>query len=264
MPTDNEIIWEEIDNYFKRAGDNRQANIQLAQPAIERWKGAFVIGLCPGVAEIIERAGSESVRSARLGMSDTMLNLQLFSLTKTAFKQWSDIVSTLGKDAGTTLVADIGVHFDEDEKALDALMLANNFVDTLEPLHREFSKTLLQIMYRDIVGTSCKMAIAWVLYNLDDKKPWEELVFGGHFVKPEHLPHVKMLLKATDPALSDQQIKDMLCKWYAAPYIYPISTLDLLTPIPNRWGILEILALDLASGGRQFSAYPNWQRKSKG
>lgn len=256
----NELIWQELDAYFGNVGqDSREENIRLAGPSVDRWGRAFVVGGFSWVAESIEREGVESARLSMFGMSDQLLNLRLFSLARRNFGRLRDVVSISGADTGVFLIANIGVPGDEDEAALNSYMLASDFIPTIDSMKLEVSKIYLKNVYNLAVGTSCRMAMAWALYNMGEKKEWESMVYGNQFVRRDFLDRLEETIRENGMDLEGQDVKSVLCQEYAVPG----STNLVPEFVIGDMGIFETLTLDIASDGRAFKNNPSWQRKPK-
>ena len=265
---ENELIWKALDDYFSHVGqDSREVNIRLAKSSVDRWGSAFLLGGFSWVAESIEREGNESARMALMGMSDQFLNMKLFNIARGNFNRLRDIVTLSDKNIGASLAANVVVMPNEDEKALSAYMLASDFVPTLDAMKLEFSKSLLGNLYHTIEGTSCRMSVAWALYEMGDKDKWESLVYGNHFVKRTHLDMLEEFFKEYKKEhkeeyktlLKGQDVKTVVCREYAVPG----STDSVPSYMIGDIGIFEMLTLDIASDGKAYRSYPNWQRKPK-
>lgn len=254
----NKQLWEAVDEYFAKAGTDSFENMWLIRSAIDRLGEAIIITGFSWVAERIEHEGYDSVRLAAYGSPGELLDLRLFMLTDLIVSQLRDVIRTTGVKAGSWLVAGVSTTPDEDEQALNALLLVD-FISTLEPLPLEMAKSLLKSYYDLAESTSCKMAIAWALYNLGQKKLWEDLVYGDYFLKSEFVQRAETMMKIFNPTLNQTEIKDLICRMFATGD-YPEQ---LPVPEPSKRSVLRVLALDIASNGAAFSHAPKWSRKPK-
>ncbi len=256
---ENKALWEALDYYFAHAGEDSKENIRIAKPYIDRLGNAIIIAGFSWVAERIEKEGLDTIKLA-LFTSGELLNLRTFIIAEKSFSQLRDIVSTLGNEAGNFLVANITTGADEDEQALAACMLANDFLSTLEPLQLEFARNLLKGFYDEAEGTSYKMALAWALYKMGDKIFWETLVYGEFFIKREFIQLVEQMAKIAEPGLGNKEIKDLVCRNVASGE-YPGLPIP-ISEIGKR-GLFRTLALDIASDGKAYQNAPHWSRKPK-
>jgi hypothetical protein len=255
----NRQLWEAADEYFAKAGSDSNENMRLIRPAIERLSEAVILVGFQWVLERIEREGVETMKLAVYGSPGELLDLRTFMVAETCVSQLKDMVRTMGGKAGVWLTAGVGYGRDEDEQALYAYFLVD-FLSTLDPLSLKMSKSFLISHYDLVEGTSCKMSLAWTLYNMEETKLWENLVYGDIFLKSNFVKLVEQTLKMTKPNLSNKDVKDLVCRGFATGE-YP----ELPFPIPEtqKRSVLRVLALDIASNGRAFANAPHWTRKAK-
>lgn len=255
---ENKRIWEAVDDYFSKAGDDSARNMYDIRNYMSRVGDAFTVMAFPWVVSRIEREGYETVRMAAYGTPGELLDLRIFAVTERSMRHLRDVVATFGAKAGASLTAQIMIAAEEDEMAIAACLLASDFLPTLEGMPREVSRTMLASLVETVEGTSCKMSIAWVLYKMGVKKYWEELVFGSHFLRPEFLRLLQEFGRAANPRIKEQDLKDRICTQAAAGE-YP----DLPVPITEtqKRGLLRTVALDIASDGAAYNKAPKWKRK---
>jgi len=256
----NQQIWEALDSYFANAGADSYSNMRLIRPAIEKFGGAIALAGFAWVAERLEHGGLEVAKAAKIGVPNAILTHNIIAVAKNSMRQLKDIVNTDGYQAGEKLAASVVTAGDEDEAALTAYMLADGFASNMDVVHKEFSRIVLEGILKDTEGTSAKMAISWAIYNMGNKKPWEEMVYGDLFVQRNWVEMLEKTMKKTMPELKKEQIKDILCREYAVPGStnYPIPS------VTDKMGIFETLAIDIASNGQIFfKSYPNWTRKAE-
>lgn len=258
MSNENDAIWQAAKEYFEHAGSDRNENIRFARPSIDRWGTAFVLGCFTWIVWRIEK---EVADTQGLPISDTLFNLRIFMAAKVSLAKLADVVSTFGKDAGNHLVRDIGVSTDEDITALIAYMLADEFITTFDPRQREFSRIFLENTYKQIQGSSCKMALAWALYNMGSKKYWETIVYSDSVWVKEIVQMWEEIIRELKPNLKSEETKSLVCRMLAVP---EKSKSEISLPVPGpEMGVIEILALDIASDGRAFSPNPKWKWNRK-
>jgi len=257
----NQQIWKAVDSYFANAGTDSYSNTRLIQPAIDKLGGAIILTGFSWVAEKLEQEGLEAAKAGQRGIPSAILTHNIIAVAKNSMNQLKDIVKTEGRRAGETLAASIGTATDEDESALTAYMLAENFAANMDPMPKVASRLFLEAYLDNIEGTSAKMAISWAIYKMGNKKPWEEMVYGNYFIKKEWIVTVEDYIKKNMPNLSQQENVDIICRECAVQGS---------TDFPGRVvldgrGIFECLAMDIASDGQLFArSYPNWTRKAKG
>jgi len=256
----NEAIWGALDEYFSKAGSDREANIRLARSFINQVGDGFIIGGISWVAESIEKEGLESRKLSMLGTPDLILNLRLFQVAKDNLAHYGDVVSIKGREAGAFLAASIGTAADEDEAALAAYLFANNFVNTLDEVKLTFLRIFIKELFKHTIGTSCRMALAWALYNMGEKREWESFVYDGIVWKKEYGKIIENFETANNPSKSKNEIKSLVCREIALADGAGIRYF----PEVSKMGIVEFLALDLASNGKAFATYPGWKRKQRG
>lgn len=260
MSDENKAIWKALDEYFEHAGSDRNGNIRLARPSIDRWNRAFILGGFQWVAERIEKEGAEATKMATYdGSLDVLLDQSVFTVAKRSLGQLRDLLSTLGNEAGSWLVAQLQISWDEDESALIAYMLANDFISALDSYKHELSRITLRNTYEKTEGTSCKMALAWALYNMGDEKYWETFVYADYIWKKEFVQMWEDIIKKVKPNLNGKESKALLCHQFANPESTGLS----IPGTEQPWGIIEFLALDIASNGRKYSKNPKWKRKAR-
>ena len=242
----NKLIWEAIDTYFNDAGSDSDTNMRLIRPSIQKFGGAVTLAGISWVAERLEQEGLESAKAAQIGVPNAILTHNIIAVAKNSINQLKDIVKVEGGgQAGATLAASIGTAVDEDESAIAAYMLANDFVVDMNPMHKEVSRLFLEGMLENTEGTSCRMAISWAIYNMGNRKPWEEMLYGDYFVQRDWVVMLEKTIEGAMPNLKKEEIRDILCREYAVP-----GSTDFPTPlIMDKTGILEILAIDIASNG---------------
>lgn len=259
MTTENEQIWNALDDYFERAGEDEYTNIQIAQPFINRWGNAFICGGPLWIAWRLEKEGHESAKNAMMGMSDAILDLMLFMLAKSSLEKYKHILDTLGNDAGKYLFTGIGLPGDEDAQALSAYLFGRDYVKTLDSRSADISRIFLKTLYPNLIGTSCKLAVSWARYNLGDEEEFEKFIYNDSLWGKDYLELIEEVLKLENKSIRRDELKHQLISECAIPKSGP---LDAINPHYLRRGILEALALDIASNGKVFQHIPNWQRKT--
>lgn len=256
----NQQIWEAVDSYFANAGGDSNSNMRLVRPAIKEFGGAVTLAGFAWVAERLEQEGLESAKAAQMGVSNAILTHNIIAIAKNSMNQLKDIVKTDDHQAGEKLAGAVGTARDEDEAALAAYMLADGFVTDMDPMHKEVSRLFLEGLLENTEGTSCRMAISWAIYNMGNKKPWEEMVYSDLFVQRNWVEMLEKTMKQTMPELKKDEVRDILCREYAVPG----STDHPIPSVTDKMGIFETLAIDIASNGQIFfKSYPNWARKAK-
>jgi len=252
----NSEIWAAVDHYFEHAESAKDESLRLIRQAHESLGDGIILAAFAWVAERLEKEGEQSKQLAMMGVSDRMLNLRLFAIAESVINLLGDVVA-LQKEAGVFLIASIMATPDEDEQALMAYMLATRFVSTFDQWDQAKARVFLKTHLQAIEGTSCKMALAYALYVMDEKDPWEKLVYGNVFMQLNFVRAVEATFVEMFPKRR-KEAKSVVCREIAVP-----GSTDFQIPVPDQWGIREFLAIDIASNGSQFKNYPNWRRKPK-
>ncbi len=256
MSGKNSEIWAAVDRYFEHAESAKDESLRSIRQAHESLGDGIILAAFAWVAERLEKEGVFLAQSAMLGAPDRMLTLRLFAIAESVINLLGDVV-VLQKEAGVFLIASIMTTQDEDEQALMAYMLATRFVTTFDQWDQAKARVFLKTHLQAIEGTSCKMALAYGLYVMGETKPWEALVYGNVFMQLNFVRAAEATFVEMFPNRR-KEVKSVVCHEIAVP-----RSTDFQIPAPDQWGIREFLALDIASNGKQFRAYPNWRRKPK-
>lgn len=225
-PATLEAIIKDLKKYFfeDATPDNPAHNQGLAREIIVRYGDGIVIeGFVFGV--LGEYLQSQPNMLALTYALNAMPNLYNYAI---------DFVSARGATGATVaLAAIVQSSTDEDIRALAAITLASpHFVNN----------RILKIMqdrFNQSEGTSCRIAIAFLLYQCDDDHPFKAFVRDGYFTD--------YFSAGKGTRLSKEEVRGMIASMYAPQ-------------------ILKILFEDIATNGRGFngplgpSSKP-WRRK---
>jgi hypothetical protein len=257
--TEDIALWQALDKYFENATNDKQDNLNRVLPIIQYWpETEFIYSGIDWVVRRLVKYGQDSILAATHGIDEDLLNSDLFVNARNHIQHLGDLFSLINRDVALYLLNPIQFNTNDDVGAIAAYLLAKNFIQTIESDTRNVILASLKMEYETAIGTSRKMSIAWALFNLGFKQPWESFVYTGPLWQKEFPLIIEQSEKSLHPDLHPDELRFLVSNEIGLAEGVVINN---TIPTQARKGLFEYLVMDIASQGKAFKKFPGWVRR---
>jgi hypothetical protein len=217
------MMVQDLESYFSRA-TGEPYDRELAQPFIKKWGPKFAHMASAWVAQKIQRLSK---------FQETMMGIS-YSVQLVCILQ--NIYMAYGTSAGIITGWAISLSSDEDVKAFIAYVLASNELANISYCG------LLREELKKVVGSSCKITLAYALHKCGDDSELLRLFESGYLCGKLMTQALQESGKEVYPQNTDQERQTILLD-----YVSDINPPEIL-------GVIGILILDNWTQGGFVSA----------